>query len=601
MKQSKKTKIAVSVSAVLAVAGFVAGRYVGGATLLSLVHQPTDLVHFNTLSEYFSAYRDVREIRRLIGVGYVVNALCTVIPPLITMIAAFAKPKRKLHGDARFANDRDLKKSGLFPKGKTKYPDVLCGKMQGGRYDGQFIRFANQMFIAVCAPTRSGKGVAVVVPNCLNFRDSIVVLDIKLENFILTAGYRQRMGQEVFLFCPDGFNFNPDEKAIGKNLRSHRWNPLTYIRRNKIYRVGDCYTIANILYPKNGGKDDIWNELAQKVFVGLALYMLDLEAYESKVNLPRMLDLINQEKGFGEWCKSVIVNAQNISSECKAELNAFATAPTETQGSILSNFVAPLGILKDKITAEAVSGDDFDLRDLRKKRMSVYVGIQPRNLDKLSKLINLFFAQLIAENTDTLPQDDPSLKYQCLLILDEFTSMGRVNIILKSVAYTAGYNLRYLFIYQTRSQLADKNAYDEQGAITLLKNTAMKITFPPDEADDEAENISKTLGYQTVKHSTRSVTHAKDMSRGQNFTEEKRALMLPQEIVEFGFENHVILNGEHEGFETEFKENQLMLASGIRPFKAKKIVYFDEPVFIERSEYSKKNIPFIPVLDLKNE
>ncbi|MCK7497169.1 MAG: type IV secretory system conjugative DNA transfer family protein [Comamonadaceae bacterium] len=78
------------------------------------------------------------------------------------------------------------------------------------------------------APTRSGKGVGVVIPNLLNWPDSVVVLDIKGENYDITAGYRAAHGQAVYAFSP-----------FDEDARSHRWNPLTAVRTSPLHRVGD--------------------------------------------------------------------------------------------------------------------------------------------------------------------------------------------------------------------------------------------------------------------------------------------------------------------------------------------------------------------------
>lgn len=107
-------------------------------------------------------------------------------------------------------------------------------------------------------PTRSGKGVGVVIPNCLNYSDSLVILDIKGENFDITSGYRAAHGQEVYLFAP----FDPEGKT-------HRYNPLEYISSNEVDRVGDIDAIATALYNSESNGDKFWSENAKDLFCGL--------------------------------------------------------------------------------------------------------------------------------------------------------------------------------------------------------------------------------------------------------------------------------------------------------------------------------------------
>ncbi len=77
------------------------------------------------------------------------------------------------------------------------------------------------------------------------------------------------------------------------------------------------------------------------------------------------------------------------------------------------------------------------------------------------------------------------------------------------------------------------------------------------------------------------------MSRGRNVTKQKRPLIMPHEIVELGHERHATAD---LGLKTlMFKENQ-------RSFIMNKIIYFEEAVMSQRVEYSKSNIPEIPLL-----
>lgn len=570
----------------------IGGHYLGGFLFLKLVKLPENLLSFSTLEQYYYYYSNTDDkIKNYLFLSYGINAVLALIPSVLVGLSFLLNgEKKELYGSARFANDQELKRSGLIDSDtNSKFPDVLLGKVENGKYKDKFISFEGQQFIGLGAPTRSGKGVGVVIPNLLHYRDSVVVLDIKMENFIKTAGFRKSAGQDVFLWSPSGYSKSNDE-----NLTTHRWNPLTYIRRDEKYRVADTYIIANMMYPKTGSDNDIWNDLAANLFVGFTLYMLDLETKmeNSLVTLPEMYKLTSPEIPIKDWMQSVI-SSGFLSEETNAKFNDYLAMPDNTAGSAWTSFVAPLSMFADPICAYAVSGDSFDLRDVRKKRMSIYLGITPNSLATFSKLLNLFFAQLVNENTRTLPENDPTLKYQCLLMLDEFTSMGRINTILKSVAYTAGYNIRYLFIYQSFGQLADKKAYDKEGASTILENCAVQLCYPPKKVDDECEKLSKTLGYTTFK--SKSVSHTyqhRGNSKTVNTPSNQRALMLPQEIVDLGN----VLYTKKDGEETKFKHKAIMINENLKPLVINKIVYFDEPVFIERSKYSEKNQPTVPLI-----
>lgn len=562
------------------------GQLLGGAMLLNMVKQPLTLLRPDTLIRTWWAYRHATPMPESIRLGLEMAAVFTAAPIMLIGVYFFSFHNREeLHGSARFANDHDLKTSGLFPtkEERGEHPSLLLGKMDKGRYKNQFVELEGQTFVAVSAPTGSGKGVGFVLPNLVNFRDSVVVVDVKLENLIKTAGFRQAQGQEVYLFSPDGYVTSEEDRLNGK-LRSHRWNPLHYIRRAEAYRVGDILTITTSLYPLKG-KDDIWPENAGKLFTGLTLWMLDTEEQTGIApSIPYMLNLVGVQGGLKNWMKQQ-VQRTDISQVCKNDFNAFVAYPDETAGSVLANFNGPLKIFADATVAKATSGNDFDFNDLRKKGMSVYVGIQPGNLEKFGKLLNLFFEQLITINTRVLPENDPTLTHQCLLMLDEFPALGKINQIAKSIGYTRQYNLRYAIIYQDQSQ--NEENYGKEVAKNIIKNCSAEVVYPPREVDAHVKALSETLGTKTVKVRNHSENRGDKKTKGNSWSYQKRPLMMPHEICELGHKMHP---------KAPIGTDVLLIKENQRPFIMKKIIYFDEPALQNRVEFSKKNVPKVPYL-----
>ncbi|MGR5170685.1 type IV secretory system conjugative DNA transfer family protein [Vibrio owensii] len=569
---------------------FIGGLYGGGAAYYKLTHISLEHLTYHSLFDQWQAYRHNPDIKKFLMIGVAVSIAITLFPTLMAIVIAIAsQEKEEIHGSAKFATDMDLANSGLFPdpKAKNKKPSILLGKMPTGRFKGRFIELESSQFVEVPAPTRSGKGVGIVIPNCVTYPDSLVCVDIKFENLVKSGGFRQQCGQEVFLFAPDGYAI--DEQAREREeLRTHQWNPYDYVRRSPVFRVSDVLNIANSLYPISGDKGDIWNELAGKLFKGLSCWMLDTESITGTTpSLPYVLKLGGIEGGLRAWMRREIKN-DYVSDDARFEFNNCLSMAEDTYSSVESNLLSPLAIFSDRVTAAAVSGSDFDFRQLRKKRMTIYVGCQPANLKNFGKLFNLFFEQLISENTRTLPEHDATLKYQCLGLLDEFTALGRVKQIEKAISYTAGYNLRFLTIYQDEGQLEE--VYGRENAKNIRKNHGVKVVYPPKEVDDNVRRLSDTLGTKTVKKRKVSRSTGKGSSRTTSEDELKRPLMMPHEIIELGFEKHPI--AKELGIKTLIlKENQ-------RPFIAEKIIYFEEPVFAERVKYSEANIPEIPRLKL---
>jgi type IV secretion system protein VirD4 len=568
----------------------IAGQYVGGSVFFKLTAIPLSYLTPDALYKNWVLYSQNPDFRPLLQLSIFIAVLVSFFPWLIVLVRYIRLDGEKIHGSARFANDKELAKSGLFPaKGKLReHPSILLGKMPVGRFKGRFVESVGQTFLGVSAPTGSGKGVGIVIPNLLNYSDSVVNTDIKLENFYKTAGFRQSQGQEIYLFAPDGYAETESDRQ-NAILRSHRWNPFFYIRRENAYRIGDLLILSNSLYPLTGdAKSNVWPASAGKLFIGLSLWMLDSEDITKKTpTLPYLLSLIGVDGGLANWIKSELTQSY-VSEECVREFNAFLSFPNDTQGSVMLSFNAPLAIYSDDTVAKSVSGNDFDFRDLRRKGISLFVGVQPPNKKRFQGLLNLFFEQLINENTRVIPELDKTLTHQCLMLLDEFPALGRVNQIKESIGFTRQYNLRYLLIYQDKSQLEDKDLYGKEGADNIIENLASEIIYPPKKVDSRVKEISETLGSKTVRVKGDSKNVGKGVSKSVNYSLQKRQLMMPNEVVELGHAKH---RKTDIGLKTLlFRENQ-------RSFVMDKIIYFDEPIFDERMKYSTQNIPTIPLLD----
>jgi type IV secretion system protein VirD4 len=536
---------------VLAAAAFgaliVAGQYAGALLFVRIEQLPDSVVGVLTLHDYWQAFGDVHAVKKALAACTLVSILIPLAPLVVVGLALYGRGKRELHGSARFARAYEIRKSGLLTNDAGK-PSIIVG-----RYRGKYLRFGGQQFVMLAAPTRSGKGVAVVLPNLLTYADSVVVLDLKLENYLYTSGYRAKYGHKVFLFAP----FDEDG-------RTHRWNVFdTIAHRPAHLRIGDVQAISQKLYPANvDAKTKFWNDLARNLFVGLVLYLMETGSDERPCTFGEVL---RESSGRGKPVMEhigALAKTPGLSDACTDALNRFLTSSNDVLNSILSTFNAPLLIFANPLVDAATSASDFDVREVRRQRMTIYLGVQPNRLEDAALLVNIFFSQLIDLNTDVLPEHDSTLKYQCLLVMDEFTAIGKVNIIDKANAFIAGYNVRLLTIIQSVSQLEPSLLYGKEGARTLVVNHGLKVVYPPRD-NEEAKQISETLGYFTESGISTGRTRGKNMSTSVNTSDQRRALMLPRELQEMP------------------QEETLLLGVG-KPIRCNKATYFDDPAFIDR-------------------
>ena len=533
---------------------------------------PFDKTDFSTWWTYWQYYQDDPVIFKRLKVSGIIAAVIGYGVPLL-IAGDLMREVRTLHGEARFANASEIEKAGLFGN-----EGIIVGK-----WKDRFLLFPGLQFVLLAAPTRSGKGVGIAIPNLLNYSESVVALDVKQENFLITSKFRARHGQEVYLFNP-----------FAADGRTHRYNPLGYISNNPRLRITEILAIGYALYP-GASRDSFFDDTARNLFLGLTLYLCETP------KLPRTFsELLRQSSGKGQPIKSYLQNliiARNyreveevddkgvttknlvpillwdgkglppLSMECVDALNRFTCTSDNTLSSILTTFNAPLTIWVSPIVDAATSANDFDLRDVRKKRMSIYLGIPANKLAEAELLLNLFFSQLVNLNTDDLLYSKPELKYQCLMLMDEFAAPGRIGIIDKSNSYMAGYGMRMLTIIQSPSQIEaePRKGYGREGAGTLITNHALQILYTPRKQSD-ANEYSEMLGYYTFKAKglSRQRGGRNEGGHSESESDQKRALMLPQELKEMSL------------------RKQIINLENTKPIQCEKIAYYADHAFIDR-------------------
>lgn len=474
-------------------------------------------------------------------------------------------PKRRsLHGDARWARRQEIASAGLLAENGI----IL------GRYKNKLLTLGGQQGVILAAPPRSGKGVGVVIPNLLNWPGSVICLDIKQENWKLTAGYRAQFGS-VFLFDP-----------FAIDGRTACWNPLDYVSPNPHHRIDDLQRIAAMLcVEERSGDSAFWVKSARSLFVGIALYLFERRDYERAYNaetvhtvkieeVPVTIGEIlrqamaSDEEGFEAHWKRVVEGWEELgkplSPACVALLMDAVKLAGQTSSSIRKTFTSHLDLWLNPLLDLATSSSDFDLRDLRKRKMSIYLGVKPRDFERLQTVMNLFFQQAIGEQTAELPEFNPALKHQLLVVLDEFTAVGRIPILMNSIAFVPGYNVRTLMVIQTPSQLNE--VYGQHGAKIMLKTLAARLVFAPNDIED-ARQISEELGYRTVKSKSRTlpgIFSGAHRNPSVSISDQRRALLLPQEVKEMG------------------PDRIIVLYENLRPVLARKIRYYSDKRFTAR-------------------
>jgi len=421
--------------------------------------------------------------------------------------------RQKLHGDARWARIGEVRKGKMLSSA-----GIVLGK-----FGGKVMRFGGPEHVMLEAPTRAGKGVGVIIPNLLDWPDSLVVLDIKQENYENTAGYRLTvLGQRVVLFNP-----------LDPKGNTARYNPLSYIdRRDPVEVINELQKIGMMLFPDPVSGDNFWAESARTAFLGVGAYVA-ATVDDGEDALPFTMGEIYRQFAAGDaavrFPKIIRKQAQAgkpLSGGCVSALKDFTTASPNTFTSIRQSVTAKINAWLNPYVDAATSESDFDLSDFRDKRISLYLGVSPDDLERVAPIYGLLFQQLIDRNVRELPKGDRH-QVKVLVALDEFASLGKCSVLAQAFSYVAGYGLRLLPAFQSIEQI--QSVYGDKVAADIERNCAVRLVLRPAGLSD-AKKISEQLGTYTFRARSRSMGTWGGGGGSTSESDQRRPLMLPQEV-----------------------------------------------------------------------
>lgn len=489
--------------------------------------------------------------RPVIGFWLKLSGGLAIGVPLLLVVAGIARrgwpgDRRALHGETEWAGNAELRENGLL----GGFGGLFVGKLRRNKY----VRFDGPEHVACYAPTRSGKGVGLVIPNCLLYEASLVCLDVKKENFAATAGIRAKAGQKVILFDP-----------LAPDGRTARYNPLSYVRRGTLDAFDDVQRIAGMLFPQEEGKNAFFSDSARSAFVGATTYLAETEGAE--LTLGAALRIFARPEAPAEIQAAIKARAAEGKPYSEPTVTALAdylSGNADTIQDIRKTVTSRLGLWFNPRIDCATSASDFDLRELRNSLHAIYVGVTPDNIVRLRPLLTLFFQQLVDLTVQVLPQFDKKAKHQVLVLLDEFPLLGPMPVLADAFAYVAGYNMRMMLVMQSKAQLRDPALYGPDKAVAILDNCGIEVVFGT-KNNELANELSERLGYDTVDGVSRSGPRFWSAFRAkaanQTESDQRRALLLPQEILRLR------------------KREAIVLRAGMHPAKVRRIRYFKDRYF----------------------
>jgi type IV secretion system protein VirD4 len=459
-------------------------------------------------------------------------------------------------GSARWASFREIKAAGLLGTsgvflGAYRRPGPFFGR-------SYYLRHGGAEHVLCFAPTRSGKGIGLVLPTLLSWTGSAVVHDVKGENWQLSAGWRSRFSTVVL--------FDPTSPA------SASYNPLLEIRKGDC-EVRDAQNIADMLVDPEGALErrNHWDKTSHALLVGLILHILYAEADKT---LTRAADILADPACSFERTLRLMMATNHLGSQAQPRVHPVVAATAREllnkseneRSGVLSTAVSLLNLYRDPLVARATRVCDFKIADLvtAASPVSLYLVVPPSDLSRTKPLIRLILNQIGRRLTEDLERVDGQTKCRkLLLMLDEFPALGRLDFFETSLAFMAGYGIRSFLIAQSLNQIAKH--YGENSAI--LDNCHIRITFA---ANDErtARRISEALGTATQQRPVENfsgrrvqpwLTH-RSISRQQS----ARPLLTAGEVMQLPVDEAIIL------------------VCGLSPIRALKLRHYADANFVER-------------------
>src|SRR5580692_8538819 len=439
------------------------------------------------------------------------------------------------YGSARWADTREVRRAGLLGSEGV----VL------GRFDGRYIRHDGPEHVLCFAPTRSGKGVGLVIPTLLTWPSSTIVHDIKGENFQLTSGFRARFGT-VLLFDPT----NPESAA---------YNPLLEIRKGDC-EVRDAQNIADILVDPEGALErrNHWEKTSHSLLVGAILHVLYTEADKTLAGVANFLS--DPSRAIEATLNAMLASphlGERVHPVVASVARELLNKSENERSGVLSTTMSFLGLYRDPVIARVTGRSDWHIRDLvdGPRPISLYLVVPPSDIARTKPLMRLILNQIGRRLTEIL--ETGRCRQKLLLMLDEFAALGRLYFFESQLAFMAGYGIRSFLITQSLNQL--ERAYGPNHAI--LDNCHIRIAFSTND-ERTAKRVSDALGTATEMRAMKNYAgHRLSPWLGHLMVsrqETSRPLLTPGEVMQLP------------------PEDELVLVSGCPPIRAKKVRYYED-------------------------
>lgn len=527
--------------------------------------------------KYLNAYGHVPEFIQygIFGATAATIAQILLLQAVVMRIGAQtvhgANDDKNLHGSARWAKKADVIEAGLL--GKT---GAVVGGWPSWR-GAKTLRHDGPEHVLAFAPTRSGKGVGLVLPTLLSWSASVLVLDIKGENWRLTSGWRAAMGQRILKFDPTA------------ETGSIRFNPLAEVRIGTGHEVADAQNIAAMIIDPDGkGLADFWAKSGFAWLTAAILYALyKVRRDEGRVASLPDVDTILTAPGTGlDDLLAAMVAFDGGTDAANRLINSAAQEmqdrAAQERSGVQSSSKVDLSLYRDPIIARNIATSDFRLEDLMNgdAPVSLFFIVPPSDIDRLRPLLRVILNLFMRRLMQNVGADGKAcFKHRLLLMLDEFTSIGKLEIFERSLAFMAGYGLKAFLIVQDLVQL--QGTYGKENSI--VGNCHIRVAYAPNDVAT-AKTLSDMCGKTTIVQNKRSRSRKALQLFGGNVTdnlnEVGRPLLTPDECMRL----KAAKKSRRDPTKIVKAGDMLVFSAGAPPILGRQPLYFFDKTLLARSQ-----------------
>lgn len=508
---------------------------------LGRLYSPLQFLH------WASVYGRVPELAPIVSDGILLVAVSTLAAGISMLMVLGRRPRRRAsssHGSARWGNGEVLR----GPDG------LLIGR---SRRNGELLRFNGEGHLLTLAPTRSGKGVSAVIPNLLDYPGSALVVDVKPENAAVAARRRREMGQDVRVLDPFGV-------AGGRDA----FNPLDLIDVDSPDAIDDARMIADMMVAVDEGAENVhWNETARAFLAGLALHVKANAAPEDQhlLHVRRLATLrrgTTRSAGPFEELLAGMLDSRAVDGLIARAAAVLLQKPFKERGSVISALHRHTDFLDSPHLSRVLCRSTFDLSDLKRRRMSVFLCLPSDRLPEYHRWVRL----MVGCTLRVLMRTRGRSVHRVLLMLDEFQNLGRLGPVERDMSLAGGFGVQFWLFVQDLARLC--STYPRTWE-TFLTNSDVLQAFGPSNDRTTSEYLSWLTGEATIflesEHESRGVSYGKshNTQRGtsQATSEKGRRLLTPDEVRRLG------------------RDLELVFLKGHDPIVAKRLNYLSDPLF----------------------